>query len=313
MKRSLAQLLDRTSTIYIAAAVVAGPRPVLHVRVGAASVGMAGHRSVSRSRVGARARRTVRDDRRAVGLRLLRRGVLLAVWRPDLGAGHRAGAHQRRRPHPALSPGPADDLATRRRALGRDHRGVFVQQPVRVHPGVRRDLHRPVSCGAVDTLARDGDGRGSRWFAVSGLLSGLVPQFRPNLVLLARPWSWLDTSLYHRTARHVRDMVVYGALVVRGAQRRGSFATTSSPGCSCPPARTAACSCGTARCRSARTWKAAPTTRGSIFESAPFKYTSLADTPLLIEVDGYICTPPSARADAGLLDRSGSASNQRRS
>ena len=127
-------------------------------------------------------------------------------------------------------------------------------------------------------------------FATSGLLSGLVPQFRPNLVLL--PFLVVaGYVLYHRTARQVRDMVVYGTLVVvaltpwivRNYQLTGLFLPTSTHG-------------------GVQLWygtlQVGPYLESrahnprSIFESAPFKYTSLADTPLLIDVDDYICTPP---------------------
>ena len=127
-------------------------------------------------------------------------------------------------------------------------------------------------------------------FAVSGLLSGLVPQFRPNLVLLPA-LAAVGYVLYHRTARHLRDMIVYGALfmmaltpwIVRNYQLTGLFLPTSTHG-------------------GVQLWygtlQVGPYLESrahnprAIFESAPFKYTSLADTPLLVDVDGYICAPP---------------------
>jgi hypothetical protein len=128
------------------------------------------------------------------------------------------------------------------------------------------------------------------WFAVSGLLSGIVPQFRPNLVLLPALFA-VGYFLYHRTARHLRDMVVYSALVimaltpwiVRNYQLTGLFLPTSTHG-------------------GVQLWygtlQVGPYLESrahnprAIFESAPFRYTSLADTPLLVDVDGYTCVPP---------------------
>ena len=68
----------------------AGHRPVLRVRVGAASVGLARHRSVRRARQGARARPAVPHHRRAVGLHLLPRDLLplfrrAVTWAPVTG------------------------------------------------------------------------------------------------------------------------------------------------------------------------------------------------------------------------------------
>jgi hypothetical protein len=127
-------------------------------------------------------------------------------------------------------------------------------------------------------------------FALSGLLSGLVPQFRPNMVLFPA----LIASgyvLYHRTWKHLLQMSLFSALVVaalapwivRNYQLTGLFMPTSTHG-------------------GVQLWygtlQVGPYLESraynprSIFESAPFNYTSLPDTPLVIDVHSFPCTPP---------------------
>lgn len=143
------------------------------------------------------------------------------------------------------------------------------------------------------TLAR-AIATGRLWlFALSGVMSGIVPQFRPNMVLLPALFA-AGYFLYHRTGRHLRQVVVYGALVVmalapwiaRNYQLTGLFLPTSTHG-------------------GVQLWygslQVGPYLESrahnprSIFESAPFGYTSLANTPLLVDVEDYACsagTPP---------------------
>src|SRR5688572_30352985 len=67
------------------------PWVLLHFRLGAAPVVVAGHRRLSRAGKGAGARRAVPDHRRALGLRLLRSVLLLVAWRTHLDPAGRSG------------------------------------------------------------------------------------------------------------------------------------------------------------------------------------------------------------------------------
>ena len=126
------------------------------------------------------------------------------------------------------------------------------------------------------------------WFALSGLLSGLVPQFRPNMVLLPALIA-AGYVLYHRRPRHLLQMAIFSATmlaaltpwIVRNYRLTGMFLPTSTHG-------------------GVQLWygtlQVGPHLESrahnprSIFESPPFKYTSLADTPILIDADGYDCS-----------------------
>jgi hypothetical protein len=130
---------------------------------------------------------------------------------------------------------------------------------------------------------------GRLWlFALSGLLSGLVAQFRPNMVLFPALVS-VGYVLYHRRPRHVLQMAIFSVMVlaaltpwiVRNYRLTGMFLPTSTHG-------------------GVQLWygtlQVGPYLESrahnprSIFESAPFKYSSLADTPILIDADGYDCS-----------------------
>ena len=87
-------------------------------------------------------------------------------------------------------------------------------------------------------------------------------------------------------ARRSRTCAVYGLrqLVSRcSAVGRSQLPADRRP--SCRPARTAARSSGTARCRSGRTSKAAPHNPRSVFESAPFNYTEPCRIAIVITTD----------------------------
>lgn len=127
-------------------------------------------------------------------------------------------------------------------------------------------------------------------FALGGLLSGLVPQFRPNMVLFPALFA-AGYALYHRSAKHLLQISIFSLLVVaalapwivRNYRLTGLFMPTSTHG-------------------GVQLWygtlQVGPYVESrahnprSIFESAPFNYTSLADTSLVIEVHGFPCTPP---------------------
>ena len=63
----------------------------------------------------------------------------------------------------------------------------------------------------------------------------------------------------------------------------------------------AACSCGTARCRSGRTCTAAPTSPRSVFEAPAFEYTSLENVPIVVEGAGQLHRRGARRRRARLL------------
>ena len=130
-----------------------------------------------------------------------------------------------------------------------------------------------------------------RWwlFALSGLLSGIVPQFRPNLVLLPALFA-AGYVLYHRTARSAAQMAVFSVMVVaalspwivRNYRLTGLFLPTSTHG-------------------GVQLWygslqvgpyleRRAHNPR-SIFESPPFPYTSLTIRPIVIDVHTHHCAP----------------------
>jgi hypothetical protein len=126
-------------------------------------------------------------------------------------------------------------------------------------------------------------------FALSGFVSGVSTQFRPNLVLFPALVA-AGYLLYHRTSRHLLQMVVFMLLVVvpmapwivRNYQLTGLFIPTSTHG-------------------GVQLWygtlQVGPYLESrahnprSAFESPPFRYTSLADSSLIVDVHSYPCTP----------------------
>jgi hypothetical protein len=129
---------------------------------------------------------------------------------------------------------------------------------------------------------------GRLWlFALSGMLSGVVPQFRPNMVLFPALVA-AGYVLYHRRPRHILQMSIFSAMVlaalapwiVRNYRLTGMFLPTSTHG-------GVQLWYGTLQVGSHLESRAH--NPRSIFESAPFNYTSLGDTPILIEADGFAC------------------------
>ncbi len=132
------------------------------------------------------------------------------------------------------------------------------------------------------TGAREGRLAG---FAASGVLFGLVPQFRPNMVLLPGVMIAAYLLLPPRSAAKLRQMAVFGILVaalqmpwiVRNYRLTGLILPTSTHG-------------------GVQLWygtlQVGPYLESRahnpryVFESAAFDYTSLASRPLLIEA-GY--------------------------
>ena len=126
-------------------------------------------------------------------------------------------------------------------------------------------------------------------FALSGFICGVAPQFRPNLVLFPALVA-AGYMLYHRTSRHLLQMVVFMLLVivpqvpwiVRNYQLTGLFIPTSTHG-------------------GVQLWygtlQVGPYLESrahnprSVFESPPFQYSSLADSSLIVDVHSFPCTP----------------------
>ena len=126
------------------------------------------------------------------------------------------------------------------------------------------------------------------WFAAAGLLAGIVPQFRPNMVLFPALVA-VGYVMLHRTPRHLGRAIVYTMFVVialtpwivRNYRLTGLFLPTSTHG-------------------GVQLWygtlqvgaylESRPSNPRSIFESAPVPYTSLGDTSLLVDAQAHDCT-----------------------
>ena len=200
-------------------------------------------------------------DRRAVGLRLLRRRLLRAVRRARLGAGAGAGRRQRGGRRAALPPGRSRWLAPHGRARRPAGRRLLVQHRLRVDASLRRDLHGAVPGDRSLAFAR-GASNGRRWRfhrQRPAVRHGAAVPSQPDPVACPDRRSPTLPGRAH-VAQGCADGRLSG-VSSRSRSRRGSSAITGSPDDSCRPARMAAFSCGTARCRSGRIWKAAPTIR----------------------------------------------------
>lgn len=130
---------------------------------------------------------------------------------------------------------------------------------------------------------------GEWWaFAASGLIAGLVPQFRPNMLLLplfaVAVYAWTGRGNARRVAHAVVFLVGAGAAltpwVARNYQLTGTFLPTSTRG-------------------GVQLWygslQVGPYLENrarnprSAFEPAAFPYTSLTDTPLVVTLDVAGC------------------------
>jgi hypothetical protein len=129
----------------------------------------------------------------------------------------------------------------------------------------------------------------STWyFAASGLLAGLVPQFRPNMILLPLVMAPLYAALPARSWRKTGRMALYLALVaavllpwiVRNYRLTGAVIPTSTHG-------------------GEQLWygtlQVGPYLEDrthnprKVFESPPFDYTSLAGSTIVVSVDYQPC------------------------
>jgi hypothetical protein len=137
------------------------------------------------------------------------------------------------------------------------------------------------------TLSRAIHSHSLALFAVSGLLGGIVAQFRPNLLLLPGVVALIYVVAYRRVA-DVARATVYGLMVVvalapwiaRNYQLTGLFLPTSTHG-------------------GVQLWygslQVGPYLESrahnprAIFESAPFDYLSLPDTTLIVDAASFRC------------------------
>ncbi|MEO8681190.1 MAG: glycosyltransferase family 39 protein [Vicinamibacterales bacterium] len=128
-------------------------------------------------------------------------------------------------------------------------------------------------------------------FVLSGVISGLVPQFRPNMILFPLVLGG-GYVLLRRTWAHAWRVAVFWACIglvlspwiVRNYMLTGTFLPTSTHG-------------------GVQLWygtlQAGPYLESrahnprTIFESAPFTYTSLSNVPLVISIDQHPCVPAS--------------------
>ena len=267
-------------------------RTVLHVRLGAAPVGLAGHRPVSRARQGAGARRAIRHHRRAVGLRLLRRGVLLGC--SAIACGCRCWRRSSSTPLPRSCSiaWRSHSVGARTATLAALILGIFSFNTVYASTQASDAVCTVLFLCSLRHRSPEARASGSMVdMAIGGLLSGLVPQFRPNMILLP--------------ALLAAGYVLIGR--TRGAPRRAR----SSSACgrdagvdavdrpqlppdrirSCRPARMAACNCGTARCRSGPISKAAPTIRDRSSTRRRCRTPASPESPIVIRARKSACAP----------------------
>ena len=138
-------------------------------------------------------------------------------------------------------------------------------------------------------LARGVRNRSVADMAIGGLLSGLVPQFRPNMILLPALFA-AGYVLIGRTRGHLIRAIVFGAAVtlaltpwiVRNYRLTNTFMPTSTHG-------GIQLWYGTlqvgpyleSRARNPR----------AIFDSPPLPYTSLTESPIVVRATNYECAP----------------------
>ena len=139
-------------------------------------------------------------------------------------------------------------------------------------------------------LARGVRNRSAVDMALGGLLSGLVPQFRPNMILLPAILA-AGYVLIGRTRGHLARAMVFSAAVtlaltpwiVRNYRLTNTFMPTSTHG-------------------GIQLWygtlqvgpylESRAKNPRSIFDSPPLPYTSLTESPILVRAARYECTAP---------------------
>ncbi len=150
--------------------------------------------------------------------------------------------------------------------------------------------------GSLLCFARGVQASSTGYFVASGVLSGIVPQFRPNMLLLPLALGALYLVLRPRSWRKAGRVAIYLGLVglvqvpwiVRNYTLTGDFLPTSTHG-------------------GAQLWygtlQVGPYLESrahnprSIFESAAFDYTSLLDRSVVISADYISCLPRDERVE----------------
>ena len=149
-----------------------------------------------------------------------------------------------------------------------------------------------VFMAAVYCFTRALAGRSLRWFAVAGLLAGVAPQFRPNLILLPLLLAGFDLSARSRRSLVEASVVVAAAAaalmpwIVRNYRLTGMLVPTSVHG---------GVQLWYGTLETGRYLRSRAYNPRSVFEAAAFDYTSLEDVPLVVEAT-FACS------EAKLLD-----------
>jgi hypothetical protein len=134
-------------------------------------------------------------------------------------------------------------------------------------------------------------------FAASGLLAGLAPQFRPNLILFAPLVAAAYAATRPRSARKLAHMAVYLAIaclalvpwVVRNYRLTHSFLPTSTHG---------AVQLWYGTLQTGSYLESRAYNPRALFESPPFDYTSLEGLPIVVTAKIPWCAP--SHADVAL-------------
>ncbi len=145
-----------------------------------------------------------------------------------------------------------------------------------------------LSLASLAVFSRGARSSAMGWFAAAGLLAGLVPQFRPNLVLLPLGLAVVYVLLRPPRRRAVLHSTVFLALftvallpwIVRNYQLTGAFVPTSTHGA--VQLWYGSLQVGPYLENRARNPRTA-------FEWPAFDYTSLAGTPIVVEADKPGC------------------------
>ena len=126
--------------------------------------------------------------------------------------------------------------------------------------------------------------------AIGGLLSGLVPQFRPNMILLPALLA-AGYVLIGRTRRHLGHAIVFGAAVtlaltpwiVRNYRLTHTFMPTSTHG---------GIQLWYGTLQVGEYLESSASNPRYIFSTPPLPYTSITEAPIVVRASQYVCAPP---------------------